>query len=152
MSDKKSSKRKKDKNETRSSMRKKIVKADKGGVAIGRDVSGSTIVTGNQNIVDSRISQQEKFIDNIFIAIDKHPDIETADKEDLKSEIKELQKEDTKGEEVDESFVARRLRNIRRIAPDILDVILATITNPAAGFSMITKKVADKMKADTMES
>ena len=34
---------------------------------------------------------------------------------------------------------------IQRIAPDILDVVMATIANPAAGFGMVAKKVAEKM-------
>jgi hypothetical protein len=52
----------------------------------------------------------------------------------LKSEVKELQKEDEKGQSRDETRVSRHLRNIKRMAPDILVVVLATIGNSAAGF------------------
>jgi hypothetical protein len=35
------------------------------------------------------------------------------------------------------------------MAPDILDVVLATFANPVAGAGMVIKKIAEKMKADT---
>ena len=63
----------------------------------------------------------------------------------MKVAVEEIAAEDQKGEDADESFIARRLRNIQRIAPDILDVVMATIANPAAGFGMVAKKVAEKM-------
>jgi len=66
----------------------------------------------------------------------------------LKSEVKELQKEDQKGPDADETRVARSLRNIKRMVPDIIEVILTTICNPEAGFGVEAKKMAEKMKAE----
>ncbi len=48
------------------------------------------------------------------------------DKEDLKAEVQDLQTEVAKGEEANESFLERRLRNIKRMAPDILETIATT--------------------------
>jgi translation elongation factor EF-1alpha len=131
------------------SIEKNVVKAEKGGVAIAGNVSSSTITTGNQNIINPQITKKEELLENIYIIIDDHPELDAIAKDDLKTDVQEIQKEDVKGGDVDETFIARRLRNIQRMAPDILDVVLATIGNPTAGFSMITKKVADRMKADT---
>ena len=99
-------------------------------------------------MVGSTLTLQSEYIQQIFTAIEKHPDLDPLDKKDLKSEVKELQKEDQKGPDADETRVARHLRNIKRMAPDILDVILITIGNPVAGFGMVAKKVAEKMKAE----
>jgi hypothetical protein len=41
---------------------------------------------------------------------------------------------------------AGRLRNIQRMAPDILDVVLAALSNPAAGFASVVKKVAQRIE------
>ena len=128
--------------------RDKNINVGQGGVVIGGSVSNSMIVTGDNNMVGSTITQKEDYIQNIYKAIEARPDIKHVEKEDLKSAVKEIAAEDAKGEDADESFIARRLRNIRRIAPDILDVTLTAITNPAAGFGMVAKKVAEKMKAD----
>ena len=98
---------------------------------------------------DKTISAAE--IKNVFTPIyeniDSKPQISPEDKSDLKAEVQEVETEVAKGEEADESFLARRFRNIGRTAPDILDVVLATLTNPTAGFAMAVAKIAEKAKA-----
>lgn len=119
------------------------ISAGNGSVVIGGNVSGSTIVTGNQNVVTSGTN----FFSPIYQAIEERKDLTPNAKADLKAEIQDVEAEVKKGEQADETFLARRLRNIRRIAPDILDVVTATLTNPAAGFSLIARKVAEKARA-----
>lgn len=124
--------------------RDRIVTAGDGSIVVGGDVNQSVIVTGDHN----RVNINSKF-SVVYKQVDEHPKLSPADKSDLKSELQTFEDEDKKGPESNEGFLAQRLRNIKRIAPDILDVTLATITSPAAGFGMIAKKVAEKMKAET---
>lgn len=124
--------------------RDRIVSAGDGSVVIGGDANQSVIITGDHN----RINVNSKF-STIYKQVDERTDLPAADKTDLKSELQTFEDEDKKGPESNEGFLAQRLRNVKRIAPDILDVALATIANPAAGFGMIAKKVAEKMKAET---
>ncbi len=128
--------------------RDKVTQAQSGGIAIGGNVTGSTIITGNHNLVGSTVNLQAEYIQQILAKIEKQPDLHPDDKADLKAAVQEIQEEDGKGNEADESFIARRLRNIRRTAPDILEVVLTTIGNPSAGFGLVARKVAEKMKAD----
>jgi len=128
--------------------RDKIIKADRGGVAIGGNVTNSNIVTGDKNVVGSTVNLQEQYIQQIYEAIEAHPDTTPLDKEDMKAAVEEIQQEGQKDSEADETFIARRLRNIQRMAPDILDVVLTTIANPLAGFGMVARKVAEKMQAE----
>jgi hypothetical protein len=121
--------------------RDRVVSGGNRSVVIGGDVKHSAIVTGDYNRVDSAY----KF-SAIFPQIETLPNLTTADKSDLKSELRTFEDEDKKGPESNEGFLAQRLRNIKRIAPDILEVAVATIANPAAGFGTIAKKVAEKMK------
>jgi hypothetical protein len=86
-----------------------------------------------------------------YDAVEARPDIPPADKEDLKTDLQEMEEEVAKGEEAQEGFLMRRLRNIKRMAPDIWEVILATFANPAAGLGLVAKKVAEKAKAGTAE-
>jgi len=132
--------------------RDKVTKAEKGGVAIGGNVSGSNIVVGDNNVVDSSVTKQEEHIQNIFNMIDNRPDTGPVDKEDLKVLVKDIQEESTKGEGASETFISRQLRNIKRMAPDILDVVLSALSGPAAAFGVVAKKVADKMKAEAGSS
>jgi hypothetical protein len=123
--------------------RDRTISSGDGSVVIGGDVNHSLIVTGNHN----RINSSSKF-STIYIQVDHRNDLSTTDKADLKSEMQNFEDEDKKGPESNEGFLAQKLRNIRRIAPDILDVAIATIANPAAGFGVIAKKVAEKMKLE----
>lgn len=128
--------------------RDKTVTAEKGGVAIGGNVSGSTIITGDGNVVGSTVTLQGDYIQQIFTEIDKHPELAPLDKEDLKADVEAIQIEDAKGESAEETVIARKMRNIQRMAPDILEVVLATVANPVAGFGLVAKKVAEKMKGE----
>lgn len=119
------------------------ISAGNGGVAIGGNVSGSTIVTGNDNVVNA----QSSYFLPIYQKVDDKKDLTPEAKADLKAEIQDVEAEVKKGEQADETFLARRLRNIQRIAPDILEVVTTTLTNPIAGFSLVAKKVAEKAKA-----
>lgn len=119
------------------------ISAGNSSVIIGGNVSGSTIIAGSHNTV---ASQANLFLP-IYQAVEAKKDLAPEAKTDLKAEIQELEAEVKKGEQADETFLARRLRNIQRIAPDILEVVTATLANPAAGFSLIAKKVAEKAKA-----
>jgi hypothetical protein len=117
-------------------------------VAIGGNVTGSTIVFGDHNVVGSPITLHQEYIQQIYSEIDKRSDLDTIDKEDLKALVNEIKTEDEKGNRADETFIARRLRNIQRMAPDILDMALAIIVNPVAGFGLVAKKVAEKMQSE----
>ncbi len=135
------SKKKPTSSKTENVGRDRIVSGGDRSVVVGGDVKQSAIVTGDYNRLDAAY----KFA-SIFPQIEELPNLSTADKSDLKSELKTFEDEDKKGPESNEGFLAQKLRNVRRIAPDILDVAIATIANPAAGFGMIAKKVAEKMK------
>ena len=128
--------------------RDQITTAEGGGVAISGNVSGSTIVTGNHNVVSSTVKLQEQYLKQVYTAIEERPNTKPLDKEDLKANVDEIRAEDTKGDQADEAFIARRMRSIQRMAPDILEVVIATITNPLAGFGMVAQKVAEKIKAE----
>jgi hypothetical protein len=52
---------------------------------------------------------------------------------------------------MDEGFLARRFRNIARMAPDVLDVVVATLGNPLAGLGVAVKKIAEKAKEETQQ-
>lgn len=133
-----------------------------GGDFIGRDknISGgeennifdgnihdSNIVVGNHNKI---VGSQDSFL-RIYDAIENSS--YTHDKkEEVTAEIKDMEREVEKGELADESFLSRRLHNIRRMAPDIADVIFSTLANPALAVSVVIKKIADKMKNEAEDN
>ena len=62
--------------------------------------------------------------------------------------MKEIEAEAAKGDKADEGFLARRLRNLRRMAPDILDVMIASMGGPGSAGTAILKKLMAKAKEE----
>lgn len=74
---------------------------------------------------------------------------DATEKDDLDAEVDEIKDEVAKGEQANESFLSRRLRNLKKMAPDIADVALATLANPASGLGKAVQKIAKKIKEES---
>lgn len=118
-------------------------------IAIQGNVSGSNIVAGNNNVINQNVVDISAIFAPVYRTVDEHPSLSPAEKADVKAEIKDVEKEIQKGDQADESGLARHLRNIQRMAPDILDVAVAALANPAAGLGMVAKKIADKAASES---
>lgn len=87
----------------------------------------------------------------LYEAVDARPAMALADKADLRAELEELEREVARGGEADEGFLACRLRNIRRMAPDIFEVALTTLLNPISGLGKVAERVAARMRQEMAE-
>ena len=129
----------------------KSTSVDVGGIS---GTSGGTIniaggdIGGSQTTSGLSAEEVAQMFNQVYAQIEARQDTPAADKTDLKEEVQEIQAAVTKEGPVDEDFLARRLRNIKRIAPDILDVVVATLGNPVAGFGMAIKKIAQRMQEE----
>ena len=121
-------------------------------------------ISGNINLAGGNVSTYEtttdlsganikQLFDQLYAAIETLTETSSANKADLKAEVKEIQTTVTeaakKNEKVDEGFLSRRFRNIARMAPDVLDVVVAMLGNPLSGLGIIAKKLAEKAKEET---
>jgi hypothetical protein len=122
------------------------VRAGNGSIVISGDVHGSNVILGDNNIVNA--THVINVFQPIYRTVDEHSKLSPAEKADVKAEIKDVEKEIQKGDQADESGVTRHLRNVQRMAPDILDVVVATLGNPVAGLGMVAKKIAEKWSGE----
>ncbi|HEX5808560.1 MAG TPA: hypothetical protein VFY25_07830 [Anaerolineales bacterium] len=112
----------------------------------GRDI--------NKHYTASGLSAAEvkPLFDQIYARIETRADITPAVREDLTDTVGAIQQTVTsavqKNEMVDEGFLKRHFRKIARMAPDILDVVVATLANPLAGLGVAAAKIAAKAKED----
>ena len=122
-------------------------------VTIGNitDVSGH--ITTLHTTSGLSASEIKQLFDQLYTAIEIRPGIPLKDKAELKDEVEEIRSTVTeavkKNEKVDEGFLLRRFRNIARMAPDVLDVVVATLGSPLAGLGVAAKKIAEKAKEET---
>lgn len=107
---------------------------------------GSVVIsTGNVTNSGNVTNNEAQLFANVYQAIEARAETSPTEKEDLKAEVKEVEAA-IKQPDLDENFITRHLRNIGRMAPDILDVVIATIASPAAGLGLVGKKIAEKAK------
>jgi len=114
----------------------------------GRDIT-NTIKTINIGFDEAQVA---KLFDQLYKDLEANTKTPLTSIEDLKAEVKEIQSQLTdaakKNEAVDEGFLARRFRNIARMAPDLLDVVVKTLVNPMLGIGEVAKKIAEKAKEE----
>lgn len=130
--------------------KKASVSAGDNSIVIGGSVQGSNIVVGNNNVVTNNSVNIAPLFDEIYSDLDIRKDIPEGVKNDVKAELQEI-KSALEEAQPDESFLARRFRSLKRMAPDIADVALETLKNPIGGVVEIIKKVAKKVSEDAGE-
>ena len=128
---------------------------DVSGVSGNINIAGGNITT-NQTSSGLSAAEIKQLFDQLYIGIETNSRTSSIDKEDLKAEVEEIQSTITEAvqnnEKVEEGFLAHRFRNIARVAPDVLDVIVATLANPLAGLGVTVKKIAEQAKEQTKDN
>jgi hypothetical protein len=118
------------------------------GIVIRGNVTGSNVVQGDNNFVTNQTINLTQVFEKLYQEVDKQSTLKSIEKEDVKTDLQEI-KTALEQSQPDESFIAKRFRNIKRMAPDIVDVAIETLKNPISGVAEVIKKVATKMKEDT---
>lgn len=118
------------------------------GISGEGNIAGGDITT-NKTINGLSAADVKLLFDQLFTAIEANSKVSTSNKEDIKADVKDIQAKVTEAtennEKVDESFLAR-------MAPDVLDVIVATLGSPLAGLGVAAKKIAEKAKEETTQT
>lgn len=105
----------------------------------GGNFKGSNIVFGNKNAVSNQNINIAPLFESICYFVETHPKLQAGKKQDAIKELKEIQIA-LEEQKPDESFLVRRFRNIKRMAPDIVEVAMETLKNPLGGMAESIKK------------
>jgi hypothetical protein len=135
-----------------------------GGVMVGGNVGGH-IITGSGNTIaggdyvgGDKVGRDKitgvtgadlaQLFQDIYQRIEARPADPKVDKDEITETVQKIEQEVEKGEAANPSKVERWLKTLKDMAPDIGDVTIACLTNPAAGVAMVIKKIADKAQAE----
>jgi len=110
-------------------------------VAVGRNTR-ATASTSSGDDVTVRIFAP------IYRQIESRPEDPNVDKEELSSIIHNIQEEVNKGEQANTNKIERWLKTLALMAPDILDVTVATMASPVTGIATVIRKVVEKAKEE----
>lgn len=114
-------------------------------VAAGRGAKASVT---NTESVSSAVAWKVQ----INQVIDSSPDISRAEKEDLKQQVEKISDEIQKGSKAETGRLEKLINTLGIMAPDIFEVIVATLANPLTGIGLVIKKIGDKAKLEKTSS
>jgi hypothetical protein len=120
-------------------------------------------VKGNINIAGGDINTHQttglsaaeikQLFDQPYTAIQRRENTPPPVKEILTTEVREIQSAVTqaaeKNQKVNEDSLTQHFRILAVMAPDILQVVVATLMNPALGIGVLVKKISEKAKEGT---
>jgi hypothetical protein len=110
---------------------------DSKGVAIGREAQ-ATVTEGIGG------GELALLFAPVYRQIQDRPADSDVDKEELSETVKKIEAESARGEDANPNRVERWLKYVALMAPDIFDVVAATLLNPAAGVAAVIRKVVEK--------
>jgi hypothetical protein len=114
------------------------------GSQVGQVAAGKNITQNSQQGVGGQD------LVSLFNAINKQVDARPAhpnvDKDEIKETLKKIVDEAGKGDNANAAKIERWLRQLKDIAPDILQVTAAALLNPIAGVAVAVMKVAELVR------
>lgn len=78
----------------------------------------------------------------VYAQIESRPDDPQVDKDEIRDTVKRIEKEAAKGEKAEPTKIKRWFASLAQIAPDIVVIVAAILTNPTLGVSTAVQKVA----------
>jgi hypothetical protein len=118
----------------------------------GINIKGNVTIRGGKiagrDIVEKNVTNVTVSFAPVYHALKENTALPPETKKMVEENVKRIEQEIGKGDAARSSFIRERLENIQKMAPDIAEVVIATLQNPAAGIGLAVKKVVDKYKAE----
>ena len=112
-------------------------------IVIGGNVQDSNIIVGSHNKVTNQTINITPLFKEIYQKVEDSKVLHPQEKTDVKEELQEIQTVLEKPNP-DETFLARRFRNLKRMAPEITEIAFETLKNPIGGVAEVIKRIAKR--------
>jgi hypothetical protein len=111
---------------------------------------GQIIASDHSKVTVSQkiIHQVTPELDNLFKLVTTKA---RAKPQKVQTQVRQIEREAAKGGKADPLKLENLFTTLAKMAPDILDVILACLGGPVAGFTVVFKKIAEKAKESIQE-
>ena len=117
-------------------------RVDHGGVAV-MGPNAKVSVQQGQGVQADELTAMFEAVFKKIETMPANPDVE---KEEIVETVQKIQNEASKTDQANPNKLERWLTNIAQMAPDILDVMAASLAGPVAGFTAVFKKIVDKAR------
>ena len=116
------------------------------------NASGSARVDVNQQIIHQVNPEMDKLFKRAHKRLSARPEDPKVDQTRLENQVKKIEAEAAKGEAADQSRLERGLKTLAQMAPDIVEVMIASLAGPVAGFTLVFKKILERAKAASVKA
>jgi L-2-hydroxyglutarate oxidase LhgO len=134
--------------------RKKAAEKTGSNYTMDGKVTGGVVVMGPDAQVEitqnlgATAEEMTRMFDAVFQHIQSRPENPDVEKSEIQATVQNIQQETAKNEKANQSKLERWLKYLAGIAPDILDVMAASLGGPVTGFTAVFKKILDKARQE----
>lgn len=114
-------------------------------------IHGGVVDTAGRDVnitVGATPEQIRALFEPILRQVQARPEDPNVGREEIARQVEQIRDEAAKGEQANPSKVERWLRFLAEMAPDIWDVVVKTLSNPAAGIAEVIRKVATRARTE----
>jgi hypothetical protein len=116
------------------------------------NANGRARVNVNQKVFHQATPEMDKLFKRIHKEIKIRPVDPKLDKDKLEDQVKKIEAEAAKGSAANNVKLERWIKTLAKMAPDIVEVMAASLAGPAAGFTVVFKKIVERAKASPAEA
>lgn len=121
----------------------------------GENVVGSIDASGHAkvNVTQSSVHKTEnanfeKLFELLEEKIKARPADPNVDKGEIQEQVNQIKAEAAQGEKANPNKLERWIRNLAGMAPDVVDVMAASLGGPISGLTAVIQKIAARVKAE----
>lgn len=122
----------------------------------GQNVIGSINASDHAkvDITQSSVSKTndanfERLFELLEERIKARPEDSNVDKREIQAQVDQIKNEAAQGEKANPNKLERWIRNLASMAPDIVDVMAASLGGPVSVFTAVIQKIAARVKAES---
>ena len=121
----------------------------------GENVVGSIDASGHSKVDVTQSSVHktedanfEKLFKLLEEKINARPEDPNVGKQEIQKQVNEIKAEAAQGENANQNKLERWIRNLATMAPDVVDVMVASLGGPISGITAVIQKIAARVKAE----
>jgi hypothetical protein len=115
------------------------------------NASGSSRVNLKQQVIQQTSPEMEDLFKHLNRKIRRRKGSQV-DKTRLENQVRKIEAEAAKGSAADPGKLERWIKTLANMAPDIVEVMAASLAGPVAGFTLVFKKIVERARAASTQA
>ena len=113
---------------------------------------GSSRVNLKQQVIQQTSPEMEDLFEHLNRKIRRRRKGSQVEKSRLENQVKKIEAEAAKGSAADTGKLERWIKTLANMAPDIVEVMAASLAGPVAGFTLVFKKIVERARAASAQA